>query len=104
MILVVQVVIYALYSIASLILVYATAKIFFDFQFKGSWLQFLSSYFLVMVSMFSIGMMVGGIAPNIKTASIVASVLYLPMLIFQEQRYLMRLCQQHFKKLQIFYP
>ena len=27
-------------------------------------------------------MMVGGIAPNIKTASIVASVLYFPMLIF----------------------
>ncbi|GAA0778070.1 ABC transporter permease [Clostridium subterminale] len=82
MILVVQVVIYALYSIASLILIYATARIFFDFQFKGSWLKFLSSYFLVMVSMFSIGMMVGGIAPNIKVASIVASVLYFPMLIF----------------------
>ncbi len=58
MILAVQVVIYALYSIASLILVYATASIFFDFRFSGSWLQFLGAYFLVMISMFSIGMMV----------------------------------------------
>ncbi|MCQ4922017.1 ABC transporter permease [Tissierella carlieri] len=82
MILAVQVVIYILYSIASLILVYATAAIFFGFRFNGSWPQFLGSYFLVMISMFSIGMMVGGIAPNIKIASIIASVLYFPMLIF----------------------
>lgn len=82
MILAVQVVIYALYSIASLVLVYGTATLFFDFHFRGSWLPFLGSYFLVMVSMFSIGMMVGGIAPNIKTAGVVASILYFPMLIF----------------------
>lgn len=82
MILTVQVVIYAFYSVVSLILVYATAKIFFGLRFGGSWLQFLGSYFVVMASMFSIGMMVGGIAPNLKTASIVASILYFPMLIF----------------------
>lgn len=82
MILMVQIVIYALYSIVSLILVYGTAKIFFDFRFSGSWFKFLGSYFLVMASMFSIGMMVGGIAKNIKSASVIASVLYFPMLIF----------------------
>lgn len=82
MILAVQVVIYTLYSIASLIFVYVIASIFFDFRFSGSWLQFLGAYFLVMGSMFSIGMMVGGIAPNLKIASIIASVLYFPMLIF----------------------
>lgn len=81
-ILAVQVVIYALYSIASLILVYATAAIFFGFRFNGSWLQFICSYFLVMGTMFSIGIMVGGIAPNQKTAGIIASLLYFPMLIF----------------------
>jgi ABC-2 type transport system permease protein len=32
--------------------------------------------------MFSIGLMVGGIAPNTKVASVVASILYFPMLIF----------------------
>ena len=37
---------------------------------------------LVMLSMFSIGLMVGGIAPNMKIASVIASILYFPMLIF----------------------
>ena len=82
LILAVQVVIYALYSITSLILVYATGAIFFGYQLYGSWLQFLGAYLLVMLSMFSIGLLVGGIAPNIKIASAAASLLYFPMLIF----------------------
>ncbi|WP_018752313.1 ABC transporter permease [Paenibacillus sanguinis] len=82
LILTVQVVIYALYSILSLILVYATGAIFFGYQLSGSWLQFLGAYLLVMLSIFSIGLLVGGIAPNLKIASAVASLLYFPMLIF----------------------
>lgn len=82
LILAVQVVIYSMYSIASLILVYLTATIFFGYQFLGSWLQFSGAYFLVMLSMFSIGFLVGGLAPNMKTASALASLLYFPMLIF----------------------
>jgi ABC-2 type transport system permease protein len=82
LILAVQVAIYALYSIISLILVYATGVIFFGYQLYGSWLQFLGAYLLVMLSMFSIGLLVGGIAPNIKIASAAASLLYFPMLIF----------------------
>lgn len=82
LILVVQVVIYAFYSIASLILVYGTATVFFGYQFHGSWLRFLGAYLLVMLSMFSLGLLVGGMAPNMKTASAAASLLYFPMLIF----------------------
>lgn len=82
MILGVQMVIYALYAIVSLVLVYGTAALFFGYQFRGSWIQFLCSYLLIMLSMFSIGLMVGGIAPDVKTASVIACVLYFPMLIF----------------------
>lgn len=82
LILAVQVAIYALYSIISLILVYTTGAVFFGYQLHGSWLQFLGAYLLVMLSMFSIGLLVGGIAPNMKMASAVASLLYFPMLIF----------------------
>ncbi|MHC1746818.1 MAG: ABC transporter permease [Cellulosilyticaceae bacterium] len=82
MILAVQVVIYAIYSIVSLVVINGIAVLFFDFHLKGSVTQFMSAYFLVMVSMFSIGMMVGGIAPNTKIASVIASSLYFPMLIF----------------------
>lgn len=35
-----------------------------------------------MLSMFSIGLLVGGIAPNTKIAGVLASLLYFPMLIF----------------------
>lgn len=82
MILAVQLVIYSLYSITSLILVYGVARLFFNYNFEGSWLLFLSSYLLVMVSMFSIGLMAGGIAKDTKIAGVIASILYFPMLIF----------------------
>lgn len=81
-ILLVQVVIYTLYAIVSLILLYLAATIFFGYHLQGSLLHFLGGYILVILSMFSIGMMVGGISPNSKIASVIASVLYFPMLIF----------------------
>lgn len=82
LILAVQAFIYALYSIASLILVYATGAVFFGYELKGSWLSFLGAYLLVMLSMFSIGLLVGGISPDTKIAGAAASLLYFPMLIF----------------------
>lgn len=82
MILAVQVTIYAIYSIVSLILIYAVSALFFGFHMKGSPIDFLLGYLLVMLSIFSIGIMVGGISPNSQAASVIASLLYFPMLIF----------------------
>lgn len=82
MILLVQVTIYILYSLVSLLLISIVATLFFEFQMIGSFWKFFLSFVLVMLSMFSIGMMVGGIAPNTKIASTLASLLYFPMLIF----------------------
>jgi ABC-2 type transport system permease protein len=82
LILAVQIVIYALYSIASLILIYLAGRIFFGYHLQGSWFHFMEAYLLVMLSMFSIGILVGGIAPDMKIASAAASLLYFPMLIF----------------------
>lgn len=76
----VQVAVYGFYSLASLGLV-TLASLLFGVRMHGSWLLFLLFYLQVMVSMFSMGMMVGGIAPDGKTAGIVASMLYFPMLI-----------------------
>lgn len=81
-ILLVEVTIYFLYALISLITLYIVAKIFFGFGIEGNVLQFAFGWLLVMVTMFSIGMMVGGIAKNSKIAGIIASVLYFPMLIF----------------------
>lgn len=82
LILFVQVAIYTLYALVSLVLLYLTAKVFFGYQFHGSIGTFFGGYLLVIVSMFSIGVMVGGIAPNTKIAGAIASILYFPMLIF----------------------
>ena len=82
LILTVQIAIYTLYSIVSFILVYMAGAIFFGYQLRGSWLEFLGAYLLVMLSIFSIGLLVGGVAPNMKIASTAASLLYFLMLIF----------------------
>lgn len=81
-ILLVQVTIYALYSLVSLITLFTVATAFFKFRMQGSIYQFILGWLLVMISMFSIGIMVGGISRNSKVAGIIASVLYFPMLIF----------------------
>jgi ABC-2 type transport system permease protein len=82
MILMVQVVIYTMYSACSLLLLWIVAKQFLGFQMHGSWVAFFGGWLLVLVSMLSVGMMVGGIAKNTKSASIIASILYFPMLVF----------------------
>ena len=81
-ILLAEVTMYFLYALVSLISLLLIAVLFFNFRMQGSILQFILGWLLVMVSMFSIGMMVGGIAKNSKIAGIIASILYFPMLIF----------------------
>ena len=81
-ILLVEVTIYFLYALISLLTLLATAILFFGFEMQGSIVLFILGWILVMVSMFSIGLMVGGIAKNSKVAGIIASILYFPMLIF----------------------
>lgn len=80
-ILVAQVAMYALYAIVSSLLVLGVAGVFFGYGFTGSALGFIAAYLLVMAAMFSVGMMLGGVARDEKVASIGASVLYFPMLL-----------------------
>ena len=82
MVLMVEVSMYVIYAVVSLVSLLAVAVGFFGFKLHGSVGLFLVGYLLVMISMFSIGMMVGGIAKNSKIAGIIASVLYFPMLLF----------------------
>lgn len=82
MILMVHVAIYTLYAVVSLVMLWVVALLFFGFRMHGSWSAFLGGWLMVLISMLSIGMMVGGTAKNSKKAGIIASVLYFPMLIF----------------------
>ena len=82
LVLLVEVSMYVIYAVVSLITLFLVATCFFGFKMRGSLGLFLLGYLLVMISMFSIGMMVGGIAKNSKIAGVIASVLYFPMLVF----------------------
>lgn len=80
--LVVELVIYIIYCLVSLITLIPMLMIFYKGTIHGSWLAFLGSWLLTMISTLSIGMMVEGIAKDTKIASVIASLLYFPMLIF----------------------
>ena len=78
----VQVAIYMIYSLIALVLIYLVSVLLIGMKLQGAFLPFMGAFFLVMISMFSIGMLVGGVSPNTKIASVLASLLYFPMLIF----------------------
>ncbi len=82
LILLVQVVIYALYALGSLFTLWAVAVLVLGLQLHGSIPLFLLSYLMVMATMFCIGVLVGGVAANSKSAGIFTSILYFPMLLF----------------------
>ena len=82
LILLVQVVIYTLYALSSFLVLSLVGKAVWGVGLHGSPVLFLGGYLLVLLSLFSLGIMVGGIAPNAKIASVIASILYFPMLLF----------------------
>lgn len=82
MLLTVEFVIYVIYSAISLATLIPVAMLFWNVEIHGSWVAFVGSWLLTTVSTLSIGMMVGGVAKNTKTASVIACILYFPMLIF----------------------
>lgn len=74
--------IYILYCLVSMLTLIPVAMLIWKVRISGSWLTFIGSWLLTMVSALSIGMMVGGIAKDSKSASVIACILYFPMLIF----------------------
>ncbi len=74
--------IYIIYCIVSILTLFLAAMLFWKIRIHGALLLFLGSWLLTMVSTLSIGLLVGGIAKNMKSASVIACILYFPMLIF----------------------
>lgn len=74
--------IYVVYCLISMLTLIPAAMLIWNVKISGSWFAFLGSWLLTMVSTLSIGMLVGGIAKNSKTASVIACILYFPMLFF----------------------
>ena len=80
--LLVELSIYVVYCIVSMITLIPAAMLIWNVRIKGSLIAFLGSWLLTMISTLSIGMMVGGVAKNSKSTSVIACILYFPMLIF----------------------
>ena len=77
----VEFVIYVLYAAASLLVLIPPAVLIWHVSLHGSGAAFLLSWALTVVSSLSMGMMVGGLAKNAKSASVIACILYFPMLL-----------------------
>ena len=71
-------IVYCIVSLATL----TVAALLWGVRMHGSLLAFLGSWTLAMISTLSVGMLVGGVAKDVKQASVIASILYFPMLIF----------------------
>jgi ABC-2 type transport system permease protein len=69
-----------LLSMVSALLIYLVATLFFGYEIIGSKLAFVGSYLLVMVSMYSLGLLIASLCRTVKTANVVCSVVYFPML------------------------
>lgn len=80
MLLLIQVVLSILLSTVSSIAIVLVAVFAFGYYMEGSIFFFCSAYFLVMISMLSLGMVIASICRSVKIANIVCSVVYFPML------------------------
>ena len=77
----VELTMYIVYCAVSL-LTLSAAALLWGVRLHGSLLAFLGSWVLTMLSTLSVGMLVGGVAKDAKQASVIASILYFPMLVF----------------------
>lgn len=69
----------ALVSFIGVTLVY---HLFFDYELKGSWFVFLLTYIFVIIAMYSIGIFIGSVVPDQKSANVWSSITYFSMLLF----------------------
>lgn len=99
----IELLMYVIYCAASLATLSVVALLL-GVKLQGSLLAFLGSWALTMLSTLSIGMLVGGIAKNTKQASIIASVLYFPMLVFSGTTLPIEVMPKAMQKVVSFFP
>ena len=78
----VQFAVQTLMALLSAALVITVALVFFGLRLEGSPGAIAAAYLLVLVSIFSIGLLIASTAKDIKQAGIICSILYFPMLLF----------------------
>mgnify|MGYP004555436049 FL=1 len=99
----VELAMYVVYCIVSLATL-AVAALFWMVRLHGSLPGFLGSWLITMLSTLSVGMLVGGVAKDTKQASIIASILYFPMLIFSGTTLPIEVMPRAMQKIVSFFP
>ena len=99
----VELAMYAVYCAVSLATLSAAALLW-GVRLHGSLLAFLGSWLLTMLSTQSIGMLVGGVAKDTKQASVIASILYFPILIFSGTTLPIEVMPTAMQKIVSFFP
>ena len=94
---------YIVYCIVSLITL-TLAGLLWGIRLRGSLLAFLGSWAITMISTLSVGMLVGGVAKDTKQASVIACILYFPMLVFSGTTLPLELLPRVMQKLVSVFP
>lgn len=75
-----QFVVNVVLTIVGLVLLVLVGAIFFDLQMAANWGVFVPVFLLVLVATFSIGLLIASWAPNERTATTVAMLVYFPLI------------------------
>lgn len=78
----IQFTVQTLMALLSAGLVTLTALVFFELELRGSLVLIAVAFFIVLLSIFSIGLLIASTAKDIKRAGIICSIVYFPMLLF----------------------
>ncbi|MGL4108879.1 ABC transporter permease [Clostridium sp. LP20] len=78
-ILMIQMLIGFIISVISALAVFIVAKFLFGYVMIGSVMKFIPTFILVTTAIYSIGMLIASLVPNIKVANLVCTLVYFPM-------------------------
>ena len=79
-ILIVQMLASFLIAIISALATFLTARILFGYIMFGAVIKFVLAFILVTIAIYSIGILIASIAPNMKMANLLCSLIYFPMI------------------------
>ena len=79
-ILLAQLLVNVLNTLAGLGLLFAAAKLVFNVRFFGTIWEITAAFLLALLSVFSLGLMIAGVAKTAKAATTTAYIVYFPML------------------------
>lgn len=75
-----QLIVNTLTTLVGIFLLLASGRVIYNLKFFGNVLEALAAFILILMAVFAIGLFIGGVTPNGRTAIVVSYVVYFPML------------------------